>query len=115
MNIILKLFVNTLVIMLVAYFLPGFLVPNLFTAFIVALVLGIINITLKPILLLVTLPINILTLGLFTFVINALMLMLVASIVKGFEISGFPTALLAALIISVVHFFIYSLDTPRKN
>jgi putative membrane protein len=113
MNLILKLIVNALVIFLVAFIVPGFHVANIFTALLIALVLGLVNITLKPILVLLTLPINILTLGLFTFVINAVLLMLVAAVVKGFNIDNFWAALLAALVISILHFLTYKIGTRQ--
>ncbi len=114
MNILLRLLINTIIILLVAYILPGFKVDGPFIAIIVAVVLGIVNITLKPILLLLTLPINILTLGLFTFVINALMLLVAAALVPGFEIEGFFTALAAALVIAVLHFLTYKLGATKN-
>lgn len=85
-----------------AYVIPGFHVESLYTAAIVALVLGVINITLKPLVLLIALPLEILTLGLFTFVVNAAFLLLIATFVKGFTIVGFVPALLGALLIAVV-------------
>ena len=89
-------------ILLVARLVPGVSVDGLATTLIVALVLGLINITLKPILFVLTLPITILTLGLFAFVLNALLLWFVASFVEGFHIDGFIPALIGALIISLV-------------
>jgi putative membrane protein len=78
MNLILRWFINALVILLIAEIVPGITISSFWTALIVAIILGIINVTLKPILLLLTLPITILTLGLFTLIINALMLWLAA-------------------------------------
>lgn len=85
-----------------AYVIPGFHVESLYTAAIVALVLGVINITLKPLVLLIALPLEILTLGLFTFVVNAAFLLLIATFIKGFTIVGFIPALWGALLIAVV-------------
>lgn len=90
-------------LLLITHFVPGFAVGDIYTAFIVAVVLGVVSITLKPILLLITLPINLLTLGLFSFVVNALLLWLIANFVPGFTIAGFMPALLGALILSAVH------------
>ncbi len=89
-------------ILLIARLVPGVSVDGLTTTLIVALVLGLINITLKPILFVLTLPVTILTLGLFAFILNALLLWFVASFVEGFYIDGFIPALLSALIISLV-------------
>ena len=75
---------------------------SLYIAVMVALIWGLINVTLKPILYVLTLPINILTLGLFTFVINAFLFWFVATFVEGFSVDGFLPALLGTLIISIV-------------
>lgn len=89
-------------LLLVTEFVPGFTVEGFYTALIVALILGLLNITIKPILFILTLPINILTLGLFSFVLNAFMLWFVASFVQGFTIAGFLPALLGAIIMSLI-------------
>lgn len=102
MNLLIRLLVNTISIFLVSKFLDGVHLDGLTTAFIVALVLGIINAILKPILVILTLPITILTLGLFTFVINALLVLLASRLVPGFEVANFWTALLFSLLISLV-------------
>ena len=91
--------------MAIAYFLPNIIVvEDFFAAFIAAFVLGLINVFIKPILIILTLPINILTLGLFTFIINALLVMLASAIVPGFQVNGFLSALLFSIIISVIVF-----------
>jgi len=102
MYIILRWVINALALLIVANIVPGFHISGLYAALIAALVLGLVNAVIRPILLILTLPINILTLGLFTFVLNALMIWLVSTIVKGFEVQGFVPALLAALILWVV-------------
>ncbi len=111
MNIIFRWIINALVILIVAALVPGFHIASFYAALIVALVLGIINLTLKPILLVLTLPITIVTLGLFAFIINALMLWLTATIVKGFTIDGFLSALVGALFISIIHFIIHRIES----
>ncbi len=113
MRLIIRLLINALIIYLIASYLPGFEVHNFFTAIIVALVLGIINVTLKPLLIILTLPINILTLGLFTFVINAILLLLTAAIVKGFTVNGFWSALIASLFISLFSIITRSLESRK--
>lgn len=90
-------------VLVVSEFVPGVVVDGLATALIVALLMGLINVTLKPILLVLTLPITILTLGLFAFVLNALLLWFVASFVEGFAIDGFFAAFIAALLIAVIN------------
>lgn len=93
---------NALALLLVAYLVPGFGVASLYTALIVAFVLGLVNALVRPLVFILTLPVTILTLGLFSFVINALMIWLVSTMVKGFTVDGFTSALLAAVILWVV-------------
>ncbi|MEK7567706.1 MAG: phage holin family protein [Patescibacteria group bacterium] len=81
--------------------IPGISVSDFTTALVVSLVLAVLNLFIKPIVLLLTLPVNLLTLGLFTFVINALLFWLASFFVKGFEVSGFVAAFLGALVIAV--------------
>ncbi|UFP92872.1 phage holin family protein [Gloeobacter morelensis] len=95
--------VSAAVLVLVSYIVPGFTVSTIGAAFIAALVVGIINAIIVPVLNLLALPINILTLGLFSFVISALGLLLAAAIVPGFAIAGFWTALLGAILIAVAN------------
>ena len=99
MKIFLRLILNAIALLLVSNFVPGVHIDSTFSAFIAAIILGIVNIVIRPILLLLTLPINLITLGIFTFVINALMLELVAAIVKGFTISGFTAAFSGAILL----------------
>ena len=110
MSILIKILTTAAALLLVAYLVPGFVVASFYTALIVAVVLGLVNLIIKPIVILLTLPINILTLGLFTFVINALLLWFVASFIDGFEIAGFVPAFIGALIISVVSWFVHALS-----
>ncbi|MDX9913595.1 MAG: phage holin family protein [Candidatus Moranbacteria bacterium] len=102
MKYLINWLVITLAVFISAQLLPGVSVENIFTAFVAALVLGIINILLKPILLILTLPINIFTLGLFTLVINALLVLLASRIVDGFSVTGFWWALAFSLVMSIV-------------
>lgn len=99
---ILHWIISTLAILLAAYLIPGVTV-TLIAAVVLAVVLAIINIFFKPIILLLTLPINILTLGLFSLVINALLIMLAAKIVPDFSVSGFWTALLFSIVVSLIN------------
>lgn len=101
LNTILRWVVNAVLLMLIPYIVPGIEIKNFGTALVAALVLAFVNALIKPILILLTLPINLLTLGLFILVINALMFWLVSAIVKGFYISGFWPAFFAALVFSI--------------
>lgn len=100
-------------IMIAAYLFPGIEVNSFGTALFAALVLGILNAFFRPILIVLTLPINILTLGLFTFVINAFLLMMTSGVIGGLEVAGFGSALLGSLIISVVSWGLSSFVSDR--
>lgn len=102
MGIIISLIASMVSIGITAYLL-GVELTNLMTLFWVALVLGIINAFVKPVLQLIALPITILTLGLFALVINAAVLLLVAAIVPGFEIGGFWGALIFSIVLSIIN------------
>jgi putative membrane protein len=108
MGILINWFVSAMVIFSVAYVVPGAHVASFTVALVVALVLGIINAFLKPVLLILTLPINILSLGLFTFVLNATLILIVSKIVPGFTIDGFLWALIFGIALSVANFFVNS-------
>jgi putative membrane protein len=96
---------NILAIILTAGLIPGF-EPTLWGIIIGSIFLGIINAIIRPILLLVTLPLNVLTLGLFTFIINGFMLWLTSVTIKGFDIHGFGWAILSAVVLSIISFII---------
>jgi len=106
MAFLVKWLVNAVAIVITAYLLPGVRLSGFFAALVTALVLGLINIFIKPLLLLLTLPLNILTLGLLTFVINALLILLTSAIVPGFYVKGFLSALLFSLILSVISYIL---------
>lgn len=95
--------VSTLSVLIVGYLLPGVSISSVLVGFIVALVLGIINIFIRPVMILLTLPLTIVTLGLFTFVINGLLVLLTSSIVPGFAISGFFVAILFSLFVTFLN------------
>ena len=109
MKFFVRILVLAITVFLISYLFPGLIeVDNFVTALIVALVLAIINAFVRPVVLILTLPINLLTLGLFTFVINALMLMLTSAIVPDFRVQSFWTAMIASILISIVNAFISS-------
>lgn len=114
MSLLIRWLVATIAVMLTSYLLPGVVLTGFFAALIVALVLGIINAVIKPLLVILTLPINILTLGLFTLVINALLIMLASAVVDGFSVAGFMTALWFSIILSIISFLLNKL-VPSKD
>jgi putative membrane protein len=103
----------TISIILTSYIVDGIIVRSFGSALFAALVLGILNALFRPILLLITLPINILTLGLFTFVINALLLKMVSGVVPGFYVHGFLSAVFGSLLISLVSWLLSSFVNER--
>lgn len=102
MKIFTRLIVTAFALLLVAEFMPGFTVTGIFPALFAALLLGICNALVRPLLILLTLPITILTLGLFIFFINASIFLLVAFFVPGFDVANFWIALFGSIIVSIV-------------
>ncbi len=107
--------VSGLAILLISKYLPGFQVANFTTALVVAVVLGVLNALIRPVLLILTLPINILTLGLFTFVINAFLLIVTSHLVPDFQIQGFLPAIWAALLLWVINVVLHIVVFPVKK
>ena len=95
--------VSTLAIVVATYLVPAVQVSGFTAAFVTALVLGIINALLRPVLILLTLPINIMSLGLFTFVINAFLVMITSAVVPGFDVPGFGWAILFSFVLTLVN------------
>ena len=93
---------NAVALLVVAYVLPGIAVASFWSAMLAALVLGLLNTLVKPLLILLTLPITIVTLGLFLLVLNALVFWLAGSMFKGFQVEGFWWAVAGALLYSVI-------------
>lgn len=108
MKLILYLLVSSLSVFVASKIIPGIEIQNTQTIFIVAIVLGVLNTFIKPILLALTLPVTIITLGLFIFVLNALMVLLASYVVPGFHVDGFFTALLFSIIVSLVSWLLNS-------
>ncbi len=119
MLIVTRWLIITVAILLASWLVPGIRVESVFTAIFAAAILGLINIFIKPVLIILTLPLNILTLGIFTFFINAFLLQLVAYMIRGFEVKGFLAAFLGALVVSIVswlanHFIVHhKIDKPQ--
>jgi len=101
MKIIVRWLLLAAALLLVAYLYPGVTISSFGSAMIAAFVLGLFNTLLRPILVLLTLPVTVVTLGLFLFVINALMFYFAASVLNGFHVSGFAAALIGSLIYSL--------------
>jgi putative membrane protein len=101
--IIINWLVSAVAVLIASYLIPGVTVSTFWWALVVAFVLGLVNAVIKPILVLLTLPINILTLGLFTLVIDAVLVLLVGAIVPGFQVSGFWPALFFSIALCIIN------------
>lgn len=115
LSLLARWIINAAALLLVAYLYPGVTVESFFAAAMAALVLGLVNALVRPLLVLLTLPVTILTLGLFLFVINALLFWLVAEIVQGFQVTGFMAALIGSVLYSLITLVTSWLLFPRKN
>lgn len=102
LNTLIRWVIYAFLIVLVSWIVPGIEVDNFISAMFVCVIMALINTFIKPILQLITLPVNILTLGLFSFIINALMLMLAGLVAPGFEVEGFMSALFGSLLLSLL-------------
>lgn len=109
MTLLLVWILNAVALLAVAYLLPGITVASFGSAMWAALILGLVNMLVKPVLILLTLPITIVTLGLFLFVINALLFWLVGSLLTGFKVNGFWWAVIGALVYSLISGFLTNL------
>jgi putative membrane protein len=112
-GIFLRWLILTFSIITTSYLIDGIQVSGFLSAFFAAAILGILNAFFRPILLILTLPVNILSLGLFTFVINAVMLMMVSGIISGFKVYGFWSAVFGSLLISLVSWLLTSFISER--
>lgn len=115
MQYLLRLFLSAVAVALIAYILPGVSVSSFLTAVIVALVLSLLNLFVKPVLVLFTLPATILSLGLFLLVINAALILIADYLVAGFQIAGFWTALLFSFLLSVFQSILYGLGKETSK
>jgi putative membrane protein len=109
MRILARVLLNGVAIMVAGYFIPGLTLAGPGTALLAGAILGVVNALVKPVLIVLTLPLTLVTLGLFLFVVNALCLGLTAALVPGFDIAGFWSMLFGALIVSVVSWILNGL------
>lgn len=115
MNFLIKILVKSLAVILVSYFLPGVHVENVTTAIVVAVVLAFLDSIVKPIMVVLTIPVTIFSLGLFLLVINACMVLIADYFVDGFKVDGFFTAFLFSIVLSIVTFILDALAKPSKE
>jgi len=115
MSIFFKIIISSLAVLLTAYLLPGIHVDDYVVALLVAVVLALLNGFLKPVLILLTIPFTVFTLGLFLLVINAAIVMLAERFVSGFHVDGFWWALLFSIVLSVITSIMEGLGKPRSK
>ncbi|MFW5888380.1 MAG: phage holin family protein [Patescibacteria group bacterium] len=115
MNIFIKWLITAIAILVAGKAIPGVEITGPWAALWVAVFLGLFNVILRPVLIVLTLPINILTLGLFTFVINALLVLLTSTIIQGFQVEGLLTAVLFSIVLSVVTYFLNEIIKRTKS
>jgi len=114
MKLLLRILITALLVMAIAYLMKGVRVDEFTTALTVAIVLGLLNFFVKPILVLLTLPVTFFTLGLFLLVINAIIILLCDHFVDGFEVSSFWTAMLFSIILSLSQSLVYQITGEAK-
>ncbi len=115
MKIFLKILLTAVAVMVLAHIIPGVVVTNYVTAVLVAVTISLLNMFVRPLLVFFTLPATIVTLGLFLFVINAVIILLVGKLVTGFAVSGFFTALLFSVLLSIFRSILFSLLKEEKK
>jgi putative membrane protein len=109
MNLIGELIINVLALFVVEYVIPGFYLESLGAAVVAAIAIGVVNTFIRPVLQIIALPISILTLGIFAFIINVFLLWMVAYVVPGFEINSFVTAAIASIALALTNAFLHKL------
>lgn len=114
MKLLIRIIITAILVVLIPKIMPGIYVADFKTAVIVAVVLGLLNIFIKPILVILTLPFTIVTLGLFLLVINAVIILLCDNIVGGFRVNSFLTALLFSLVLSILQSIMYKIIGEDK-
>lgn len=114
MNLILRIISTSILVMVISYLMKGVVVDEFSTALTVAIVLGLLNFFVKPILVLFTLPVTVFTLGFFLLVINAIIILLCDHFVDGFDVNGFWTALFFSIILSLSQSLVYKLTVDKK-
>ncbi|WP_298138548.1 phage holin family protein [Flavobacterium sp.] len=114
MDLLLRILITSSLVMILSYVMKGVHVDEFTTALTVAIVLGLLNFFVKPILLLFTFPLTILTLGLFYFVVNAIIILLCDHFVDGFDVNGFWNALLFSIVLSLSQSLVYKLTEDKK-
>lgn len=115
MNFFVRIILSAIGVLIAAYLIPGVYVDGFFTAFVLAIVLALLNYIVKPILIVLTIPMTILTLGLFLLVINAVIVLMASSLVDGFDVDGFWWALVFSLVLSLTNSLLFDLSSKKQD
>ena len=115
MKFLLKILITTVNAFILAYILPGIFLPDIFTALLLAVILAILDATVKPLLIVLTFPVTILTLGMFLFVINACIILAAEYFIDGFTVDGFWYAVLFSVLLSFFNSFVHKRAFPTKK
>ena len=115
MNFFVKILLSAIGVLVVSYLLPGIEVEDFFTAFVLAIVLALLNYVVKPILIILTIPLTVVTLGLFLLVVNAIIVLMASGLVDGFEVNGFWWALLFSLLLSLINSLLFDLGKSKNQ
>lgn len=113
MNVLAKILINTVAVLVVAYILPGIEISSFFDGLVVAVVLALLNLLVKPVLVILTLPLTIVTLGIFLLILNGLIVMLAGALVDGFYVSGLLWAIIFSLLVSLVNAILGAKDLHK--
>lgn len=113
MNVLAKILINTITVLVVSYILPGIEISSFFDALVVAVVLALLNLLVKPVLVILTLPLTIVTLGIFLLILNGLIVMLAGALVDGFYVSGLFWAIIFSLLVSLVNAILGAKDLHK--
>lgn len=115
MKLIIKLALNVFTLLIVAYLVPGFKFVDIWSAIVAAVVIGVVNTFIRPVLQIIFIPLSIITFGITAFLINVVLLWGVSFIVPGFEIENFLTAVFASIVLSLVTMFLHKLSEEKKH
>ncbi|WP_425391327.1 phage holin family protein [Ekhidna sp.] len=115
MNVLVKILLSSIGVIIASYLLPGVYIDDFITAVIIAVLLSLLNATVKPLLIILTIPITVVTFGLFLLVINALIILMTSSIVPGFDVDGFWWALIFSLLLSLINALLTDLSKDGQK
>jgi len=115
MNFFIRILLSSFAVIIASYLIPGIYVESFWVAIIIAVLLSLLNVTIKPLLIILTLPITVVTLGLFLLVINAIMILIAGSIVPGFVVDGFWWALIFSLVLSITNSLLTDLSGNSRQ